>query len=631
MSDKKASGEKKAALLISITAVAMALFHLYTAGFGRFPALQQRSIHLAFALILTFCLYPVKKKGSSGIGPFTINFLSSIGALVSCGNIAFIVYYVLYERAGAATQVDIVLGTLLIILVIDMTRRIMGWALPIITIIFIAYGFMGSYIDIPYLSHSGMDLSRFIAYTYLSTEGLFTIPLGVSATFIAVFVIFAAFLVNSGVGDFFMEASTAIAGDRTGGAAKIAVISSAAMGSVSGSSVGNVVTTGSVTIPLMKKMGFPPLLAAGIEATASTGGQIMPPLMGATAFIIASVVGKPYLTICIAAFVPAVLSFLSVYIIVHFEAERHGIKGLPKESLPRLLPVIKKRGHLTIPILVLIAMLLMGFTAMKAGFYSLISVILVSAVQKDTRMGIKAIFLALEKGAKAVLPIAAACACSGIVVGVLTLTGLGLKISYLLVDLAHGSLPVLLLLAMGVSIILGMGITTTAAYLLVAIVVAPVLVRMGVPELAAHMFVFYYAVISTITPPVALAAYAAAGIADTDPLKTALVGFRVGIAKFVVPFYLIYRPDILLVSADPLKAVYALGMSLLGIWALAASACGYAFRELRHYERLILFAGIPLTIPHNFTWNIIGSGIILLITGYIWQSADKDKRQQLAS
>ena len=627
MSEKAAGG--KAGLLISITAVAMAVFHLYTAGFGRFPALQQRSIHLAFALILTFYLYPVRKKGGSGIWASILNALSSVGGLVACGNIAFIVYYVLYERAGAATQIDIVLGTLLIVLVIDMTRRIMGWALPIITIVFIAYGFLGSYIDIPYLSHSGMDLSRFIAYTYLSTEGLFTIPLGVSASFIAVFVIFAAFLVNSGVGEFFMEASTAVAGDRTGGAAKISVVSSAAMGSVSGSSVGNVVTTGSVTIPLMKKMGFPPLLAAGIEATASTGGQIMPPLMGATAFIIASVVGKPYLTICIAAFVPAVLSFLSVYIIVHFEAERHGIKGLSKENLPKLLPVVKKKGHLVIPILVLIAMLLMGFTAMKAGFYSIIAVILISALQKDTRMGVKTIFMALEKGAKAVLPIAAACACSGIVVGVLTLTGLGLKISYLLVDLAQGSLPVLLLLAMGVSIILGMGITTTAAYLLVAIVVAPVLVRMGVPELAAHMFVFYYAVISTITPPVALAAYAAAGIADTDPLKTALVGFRVGIAKFVVPFYLIYRPDILLVAADPLLAVYALTMSLLGIWALAASACGYAFRELRIYERMILFASIPLTISSGFSWNILGSAIILGVTVYIWLSVRKAKRQRV--
>ena len=629
MSEKRSGG--KTALFVSGIAVMMALFQLYTSGFGRFPALQQRSIHLAFALVLTFCLYPFKKKGFPKKWSLGINVLSCLGALLSCGNIAFVIYYVLYERAGAATNIDIVLGAILIILVLDMTRRIMGWALPIITIVFIAYGFLGAYIDVPYIGHAGMDVSRFIAYTYLSTEGLFTVPLGVSATFIAIFVIFAAFLVNSGVGKFFMEAATAIAGNKTGGPAKVAVVSSAAMGSVSGSAVGNVVTTGSVTIPLMTKMGFPPLLAAGIEGTASTGGQIMPPLMGAAAFIIASVIGVPYLTVCVAAFIPAVLSFVSVYVIVHFEAERYGIRGLAKEDLPKLWPVLKRGSHLVLPIAVLVAMLVMGYTAMKAGFYALISVILISAIQKETRMGIKRILLAMESGAKAVLPIAAACACSGIVVGVLTLTGLGLKISYLLVQIAQGNLPVLLLLAMLASILLGMGITTTAAYLLVAIIIAPVLVRMGVSDLAAHMVVFYYAVISTITPPVALAAYAAAGIAGTDPFKTALVGFRVGIAKFVVPFYIIYTPDIMLVSANPLKAFVAVLMSLAGIWALAGSACGYIFRELRFFERLVLFICIPLTIPNKPIWNLAGAGVIVIITFYLWFNTRRERRQPQAA
>jgi TRAP transporter 4TM/12TM fusion protein len=623
----KLSG-RKTALFISGLAVLMALFHLYTSGFGRFPALQQRSIHLAFALILTFFIHPFKKKGHPKAS-LALNIFFSIGALLSCSNITFVIYYVLYERAGAATSIDIVLGFIMIILVLDMTRRIMGWALPIITLIFIAYGFLGSYIHLPYIGHSGMDISRFISYEYLSTEGLFTVPLGVSATFIAVFVIFAAFLVNSGVGDFFMEAATAIAGDKTGGPAKVAVVSSALMGSVSGSAVGNVVTTGSITIPLMKRMGYPAVLAAGIEGTASTGGQIMPPLMGAAAFIIASYIGKPYLIVCIAAFIPAVLSFLSVFIMVHFEAERYDIKGLPKEDLPKLLPVLKKRGYLVLPIVVLVFMLVMGATAMKAGFYSIISVILISSLQKDTRMGIKEILLAMENGAKAILPIAAACACSGIVVGVLTLTGLGLKMSYLLVQIAHGSLPALLLLAMLASILLGMGITTTAAYLLVAIIIAPVLVQMGVSELAAHMFVFYYAVISTITPPVALAAYAAAGIAETDPFKTALVGFRVGIAKFVVPFYIIYTPEIMLLSGKPLRIIFVLLMSFVGIWALAGSACGYIFRELKLHERLILFACIPLTIPYSLFWNTVGGGIIVIISGLIWLNVRTARRHDI--
>ena len=620
----------KIALFISVTAIIMAAFHLYTAGFGRFPALQQRSIHLAFTLILTFFIYPITTKKIPGKWSFGINSLFSLGALVTCGNIAFYIYYVLFERAGESTELDIIMGSILILLVLEMTRRVMGWALPIITIVFIAYGFLGPYIDIPYLSHSGMDVHRFISYTYLSTEGLFTIPLGVSATFIAVFVIFAAFLINSGVGDFFMEAAMAIAGDKTGGPAKVAVVSSAVMGSVSGSSVGNVVTTGSVTIPLMKRMGFPALLAAGIEATASTGGQIMPPLMGATAFIIASVIGKPYIIICIAAFIPAVLSFFCVYLIVHFESVRLGIKGLSKSDLPKLWPVVKKRGHLVIPIIVLVVMLVMGYTAMKAGFYSMISVIVTSAFQKETRMGVKEILSAMESGAKAVLPIAAACACSGIVVGVLTLTGLGLKFSYLLVEIANGNLPILLLLAMIVSIFLGMGITTTAAYLLVAIVVAPVLVQMGIPELAAHMFVFYYAVISTITPPVALAAYAAAGIANTDPLKTAIVGFRVGIAKFVVPFYIIYSPSILLVDADPIQAAMAIVMALFGIWALSGVSCGFMFRYLKFYERIVLFFCIPLTISPNFAINCVGTGIIALISLIAFYNARQIEKRNLS-
>jgi TRAP transporter 4TM/12TM fusion protein len=600
----------------------MALFHLYTSGFGRLPALQQRSIHLAFALILTFFIYPFTKNRNRK-GSMVLNIIFSIGAILSCGNITFVIYYVLYERAGAATTVDIWLGIILILLVLDMTRRIMGWTLPIITLVFIAYGFLGPYLPIPYISHPGMDISRFISYEYLSTEGLFTVPIGVSATFIAIFIIFASFLVNSGVGEFFMQAATAIAGDKTGGPAKVAVVSSALMGSISGSAVGNVVTTGSVTIPLMRRMGFPPLLAAGIEGTASTGGQIMPPLMGAAAFIIASIVGKPYLIICVAAFVPAVLSFLSVFIMVHFEAERYGIKGLPKESLPKLWPVLKKRSHLVLPIAVLVFLLITGATAMKAGFYATLSVFLTSLFQRDTRMGMKKVLLALENGAKAILPIAAACACSGIVVGILTLTGLGLKMSFLLVQLSHDIVPVLLLLAMLASILLGMGITTTAAYLLVAIIIAPVLVKLGVSVLAAHMFVFYYAVISTITPPVALAAYAAAGIAGTDPFKTALVGFRVGIAKFVVPFYLIYTPEIMLLSGKPFKIFWALAMAFLGIWALAGSACGYVFREIRFYERLLLFACIPMTIPFNIFWNAIGGGIILFYTFFLWRCNPK--------
>lgn len=614
---------KKITVFASVVAVGLALFHLYTSGFGRFPALQQRSIHLAFVLVLAFFTYPLCKTRDRK-GSFLLNILLSCAALVACGNITFVIYYVLYERAGMATSLDIVLGCTLIVLVMEMTRRVMGWALPIITLIFIVYGFLGPYIPIPYLMHPGMDISRFISYQYLSTEGLFTVPLGVSATFIAIFVIFAAFLINSGVGDFFMDASSAIAGSKQGGPAKVAVVSSALMGSVSGSAVGNVVTTGSVTIPLMIRTGFPPTLAAGIEGIASTGGQIMPPLMGAAAFIIASYVGKSYLLICVAALIPALLSFFSVFIMVHFEAKRYGMKGQPKESLPNLWKVLKERGHLVLPIVVLVAMLVTGATAMKAGFYAVIAVFIVSSLKKETRMNIPAVFSALETGARSIVPIAAACACSGIVVGVLTLTGLGLKMSSLMVQIAHGNMVILLILAMIASIILGMGITTTAAYLLVAIILAPVLVEMGVDVLAAHMFVFYFAVVSTITPPVALAGYAAAGVAGTDPFKTSLVGFRMGIATFVVPFYIVYTPEIMLLTGKPHLVIWVVIMACLGIWALAGAACGYMFREINIYERVLFLLFIPLTIPQNMLLNVIGGGIILIYSAYLWKKSKKD-------
>jgi TRAP transporter 4TM/12TM fusion protein len=609
--------------LVSIIAIAMAFFHLYTSGFGRLPGLQQRAVHLLFALVLTFYIYPFKKK--KGRYDSILNLIFSIGALLACGNIIFVIYYVMYERAGAATTIDIWLGSIIIILVLDMTRRIMGWALPIITIIFIAYGFMGPIIPIPYIRHPGLDLSYFVSYQYLGTEGLFTVPLGISATFIAIFVIFASFLTNSGVGDFFMEASSAVAGHRRGGPAKVSVVASAFMGSVSGSAVGNVVTTGSVTIPLMKKMGFPPQLAAGIEAIASTGGQIMPPIMGAGAFVMAGIIGKPYLIVCLAAVVPALLYFLSVFVMVHFESERYGIEGLPKESLPHLLPVLKKRGHLMLPLGVLIFMLLTGATAMKAGFFAVISVIAISAIQKETRMGFLDMLNALESGAKGILPIAAACACSGIVVGVLTITGLGLKMSFLLVQISQGVLPVLLMLSMVAAILLGMGITTTAAYLLVAIIVAPALTKMGIPELAAHLFVFYYAVISTITPPVALAAYAAAGVAESDPFKTALVGFKIGIAAYVIPFYIIYTPGMMLVSGEPLTIIWAVITAFFGIWALSGASCGYLFRKLKIHERLLLFISVPLTIPHILIANISGLTIISVLTYLFWINCREKK------
>jgi len=621
-------GKKWTIIIISVVAIAMSAFHLYTSGFGRFPALQQRSIHMAFGLILTFLIYPFWKKKKDTSKIYLLDLFLIIAGIASCANIALNVYYHAYERAGQATTMDIWLGAILIILIIEMTRRIMGWTLPIITLVFIAYAFLGPHIPVPFFAHRGMDLSYFISYQYVSTNGIWSTPVAVSATFVAIFVIFASFLTKSGVGNFFMNASQAVAGGMTGGPAKVAVVSSAAMGSISGSAVGNVVTTGSVTIPLMKKMGFPAALAGAIEATASTGGQIMPPVMGAAAFIIASIVGVPYLKVCVACAFPAILYFFSALCQVHFEAKKLSLSGLPRDQLPRLWPVVKKEGHLLLPLVILIYLLITGSTAMKAGFYAVVAVVAVSAIQKSTRMNIDSVFQAMEDGAKAMLVILCACASSGIIIGVLTATGMALKIASLLITVSHGSVIIMLILAMCACVLLGMGVTTTAAYLLVAILISPALVRMGIPILPAHIFVFYFAVVSTITPPVCLAAYAAAGIAESDPFKTGLTAWRVGIAGFVVPFFLIYRPEITLLMGHPWQIVTGLIITAFGVFFLDSAATGYLFGRLKLYERLVLSACVLLLIRPGLIINIASVLIILFIAFLNWSRVRRNLKER---
>jgi len=612
---------KKYALICTIVAVLMAAFHLYTSGFGRFPALQQRSIHMVFGLTLTFLMYSWKREGK---GEFNlIDTFLILAGMAACANVFWGIHYHAYERAGAATTFDIWMGVILIALILEMTRRLMGWVLPIITIIFITYAFLGPYLYFDFLTHRGATLNYFMQYQYMSTNGIWTTPVAVSATFVAIFIIFATFLANSGVGDFFMNASQAIAGHKTGGPAKVAVISSAAMGSISGSAVGNVVTTGAFTIPLMKRMGFGPVLAGAIEATASTGGQIMPPIMGAAAFIIADIVGISYLIVCVACLVPALFYFYCVLAQVHFEAEMRGLKGIPKEALPRLWDTVKSSGHLLLPIILLIYLLIVGYTAMKAGFWAVIAVVVISSIKKSTRMNLKTVVKAMEDGAKAMLVVLCACACSGIIIGVLTMTGMGLKLPFFLVEIAQGSLPILLLLAMIACVVLGMGVTTVAAYLLVAVMITPALVSMGVNELAAHIFVFYFAVISTITPPVCLAAYAAAGLAGGDPFKTGLTAWRMGLAGFFVPFFLVYRPELTLITGTHEEKILSIVIVFFAVTAVASAVTGYMFQKLNRLERVLLIIGTILLIWPNSIMDIGGSIIIVAITLYQFLKAKK--------
>ncbi|MBW2557779.1 MAG: TRAP transporter permease [Deltaproteobacteria bacterium] len=614
---------KKYALLCTIVAVLMAAFHLYTSGFGRFPALQQRSIHMFFGLALTFLIYSWNRGENKKIN--FIDTLLIIAGMASCANVFWGIHYHAYERAGAATTLDIWMCVILIVLIIEMTRRLMGWILPIITMFFIAYAFLGPYLYFDFLTHRGATLNYFVQYLYMSTNGIWTTPVAVSATFVAIFILFATFLANSGVGDFFMNAAQAIAGHKTGGPAKVAVISSAAMGSISGSAVGNVVTTGAFTIPLMKRMGFSPVLAGAIEATASTGGQIMPPIMGASAFIIADMVGISYLKVCVACLVPALFYFYCVLAQVHFESELLGLKGVPKETLPRLWETVKNSGYLLSPIIVLIYLLAVGYTAMKAGFWAVVAVVLISSIKKSTRMNSKVIVKSMVDGAKAMLVVLCACACSGIIIGILTMTGMGLKLPFFLVDMSNGSLPVLLILAMLACIVLGMGVTTVAAYLLVAVMITPALVTMGVDLLVAHIFVFYFAVVSTITPPVCLAAYAAAGIADGDPFKTGITAWRMGLAGFFVPFFLVFRPELTLLTGSYWEMILAIVIVFFAVTAVASALTGYMLQKLNMLERVLLAGAVICLIWPTYIMDILGLVIIIVVS--LYQALKKAKKK----
>ena len=607
--------------LVFALLVALSVFHLYVAATIPLPALQMRSIHLMFLLVITFLLYPLSSKDKDK--PTIVDWICISLAILACVN-TYLYYYVAYERMGEATLIDILLGGILIFLVLEATRRVLGLILPLIAIIFIVYFFFGHLIPDPLLTHAEFSLWDFIEYQYLSTEGLWGIPLGASATFIAVFLIFAAFMVESGAGSFFMKLSEAIAGSSPGGPAKVAVVSSAFFGMLSGSAVSNVVTTGSITIPLMKKIGYRPTTAAAIEAVSSTGGQIMPPLMGAAAFIMAGFLGVPYLQVCIAAFLPAVFYFLSEYMMVHFEAKKAGLTGLPKEALPKISEVLKEGGHLLIPPLILVITLVMGFTEMRVALYSTIAVMLVSILRKSTLMTPKKVFNALKNGAFSMIQVGLACATAGIIVGVLTQTGLALKFSFLLTQLSGGNVYLLAILGMLGTIILGMGITTSAAYIIVALLVAPAIITLGIPEITAHMFVLYFAAISTITPPVALAAYAAAGVANTDPLRSGVEAVRIGIAGFIVPFIFLFRPELnILPNPNPMSILATMFTTVFILLLFSMALVGYGFRKLNTFERCIAILSGALMVIVSEPLLIAGFGLGITLT--IFQFLTKNR------
>lgn len=593
------------------------IFQLYTSSFGILEAIKMRAWHLGFLLILSFLIYPASKKSANSRKMPTVwDMICILLTIVSIGYLLLTYDTFARERFGIHVEMDYYMAAIGILVVFEASRRVVGNALTIICAVFLIYNFVGAYIP-GALGHVGFSFERVTDIMFWGSQGIFGIALGVSATYIFLFVLFGAFLKNSGFTDFINDVALAIAGWTAGGPAKVAVIGSGFMGMVNGSAVANVVTTGAVTIPLMKKTGYKSNFAAAVEAVASTGGQFAPPIMGAAGFIMAEFLGVPYRTIMLAAIIPALLYYVTIFMVVHFEAKRIGLTGISKENIPNMLNVLKERGHLLIPLVVLIFLLSTGVTPLYAAVFALISTIVASWLRKSTRMSFRNVIDSLVEGSKGAIAVGIACAIVGVVVGTISLTSLGLTLGNNILVFAGDNLFLAAFLTMLISIVLGMGIPATAAYIIVATIAAPLLVKLGVPPLAAHMFAFFYAGLSNITPPVALAAYAAAGLAGASPNKVGLEAVRIGLTGFILPFFFLYNPVLLFNGETITSSIIAMGTATIGVVCLAAGLQGWFLTKTTVIQRIgLLVTGFLMVDPGLIT-DIIGLSILAAIT--IWQ------------
>jgi len=589
---------------VSTIAIAMSLYHMYVAGFGPPEAMVFRGTHLLFALTLVFMLYPLKPGGGSG--------WRMVDAVLLIGSWAFILYiffnyeYVTYRTIyiDDLKTFDKVYTVVAVLIVLEATRRVLGWALPITACVFLVYAALFTNVKPPVLMEQ----------LYISTEGIFGSTLGVSATYVMLFVLFGAFMERSGTGKLFMDFALAITGHTAGGPGKVSVVSSCLFGTVSGSAVANVMVDGPITIPLMKKTGFNPPFAAAVEAVASTGGQIMPPVMGAAAFVMAEFLAVSYFQVTLWAAIPAILYYVAVFFSVHFKAKRVGLLGVPKSELPRLGAVLRERGHLFVPILIVFVGLIAGYSAPLCALVGTLACIPMALVRKTTRREItwKSVPEALEDGARNTLLVAMACACAGIVIGCVTITGLGISFTQFVVGLAREMLPLALVLTAIAGIVLGMGMPTTPAYIVMVSLLVPALVKLGAVTPAAHMFAFYFAILSAITPPVALAVFAAASLAKTDLWKAGWEAVRIGAAGFIVPFMFIYEPALLLIG-DWQTVALSFITATIGTILLAASLQGYLIRSATMWQRAILFVAALCLIKPGWITDLVGVALLAVV------------------
>lgn len=620
--------------LVFFIAVAWSVFQLYTGLFGTFPSTLQRAPHLAAALTLVYLLYPAKGKSLEETKhiPWYDYILALASVAVGAYHIIF--YKQLLLRAGSFTTPDIIVSVIAILLLLEAARRVAGMVIVTVAIIFLAYAFFGHYIPrTSFLFHAPFKFKRIVSTQWLGTEGILGTPIYVSSTFIFLFLVFATFLKKSGVGDWMTNIATASVGGSVGGPAKAAVVASAAQGTVSGSSVANVVSTGSITIPLMIETGYDRNFSGAVEAAASTGGQIMPPIMGAAAFIMTEFVGVPYGTVAMAAVIPALLYFTGIFTNIHFEALKNGLLGLPKDKRSDTKKLFLEGWYMLLPVILIFALLISGSSAMKAAMYGIMGCIviwIINIIKEEKRFDpikfAKMFIECLDESARGAIAVAVTCGTAGIIVGVVTTTGLGLKMADGLVKLAGGSLLLTMVFTMISSIILGMGVPTTANYILQATISAPALVLLGVPPIAAHMFVFYFGIVADITPPVALAAFAGAGISGGNPMKTGVNAVRLGIGAYLVPYMLVLNPILVLVNVEGhatgifiLLLVKAVITAIIGMMGIATGFTNYFHTHCRIYERIMLVAGGLLLVDPGTIGDIVGIGLLVLV--YVMQKA----------
>ncbi len=612
-----------------IFAILVTVYHLvFASGFFMPETLKHRSLHVAMILILAFALYPATKKASRKVIAWYDWVLMGLSAAVPIYMWAD--YFNIINRAGNPNRMDVIMGTLLTILVLEATRRVCGKALPILSIIFIIYGLMGTKqglipINVPGIFlHRGYSWSKLMSHFFANTEGIYGSSVNVASTYIFLFIAFGEVMNKCGMGQFFNDIANALAGSSKGGPAKVAVIASGLLGMINGAAVAVVVTTGAFTIPLMRKAGYDREFSGAIVATGSVGGQLMPPVMGAAAFIMAETLGIKYSTLLISAIIPAVIYYMGILFQIQMRAEKLGMEGTPKDQLPKVSSVMKEYGHLALPLIFLVYMLFFsGKTVIMAAFYTIIFTIVVAQIKKNTRMSLQDILDAMAAAAKSTVSVAIACACVGCIVGVCSITGFALNMANTIISIGGKSLLFTLVFTMVTCMILGMGLPSIPSYIITSTIAAPALIQLGIPDIASHMFCFYFAMFANLTPPVALASFAAAGISGGDPMKTGWASVKLALAGFLLPYMFVYNQELLMLNTTWAKGLQVAVTAAIGAFLISVAVEGFLQKKVSMVLRVAALVGAYFLIDSGLVTDLIGLAICAGIVVFQKVSAKK--------